>query len=196
VCQRLLLIIRSDCSEQLQVDLTGSPIEISAAGSGASGRFHRGPTNGRYRRNCVVAVRSGRGPLTEPSTATHSSRPELLFMPHRRPQSAAISALAASWEEKQGEVTRRPAGSANGCIRLVGMRGHGFASAARLLIEVVRMSVYLARNARTLLRVLQLGGEIKYLSPGEIAARNRGYSPYSAETWHTWEYSKTDIWSG
>jgi HCOMODA/2-hydroxy-3-carboxy-muconic semialdehyde decarboxylase len=68
------------------------------------------------------------------------------------------------------------------------MRGHGFASAARSLIEVVRMSVYLARNARTLLRALQLGGEIKYLSAGEIAARNRGYSPYSVETWRTWEY--------
>jgi len=68
------------------------------------------------------------------------------------------------------------------------MRGHGFASAARSLIEVVRMSVYLARNARTLLRALQLGGEVKYLSPGEIDARNRGYSPYSVETWRTWEY--------
>jgi ribulose-5-phosphate 4-epimerase/fuculose-1-phosphate aldolase len=68
------------------------------------------------------------------------------------------------------------------------MRGHGFASAARSLIEVVRMSVYLTRNARTQLRALQLGGEIKHLSPGEIAARNRGYSPYSVETWRTWEY--------
>jgi hypothetical protein len=27
----------------------------------------------------------------------------------------------------------------------------------------------------------QLGGEIKYLSQGEIEARNRGYSPYSVE---------------
>jgi ribulose-5-phosphate 4-epimerase/fuculose-1-phosphate aldolase len=68
------------------------------------------------------------------------------------------------------------------------MRGHGFASAARSLIEVVRMSVYLPRNARALMRAKQLGGEIKYLSEGEIAARNRGYSPYSTETWRTWEY--------
>jgi ribulose-5-phosphate 4-epimerase/fuculose-1-phosphate aldolase len=68
------------------------------------------------------------------------------------------------------------------------MRGHGFASAARSLIEVVRLSVYLPRNARALMRARQLGGEIKYLSDGEIAARNRGYSPYSAETWRTWEY--------
>ena len=68
------------------------------------------------------------------------------------------------------------------------MRGHGFASAARSLIEVVRLSVYLPRNARALMRAKQLGGEIKYLSQGEIDARNRGYSPYSTETWRTWEY--------
>jgi ribulose-5-phosphate 4-epimerase/fuculose-1-phosphate aldolase len=68
------------------------------------------------------------------------------------------------------------------------MRGHGFASAARSLIEVVRMSVYLPRNARALMRAKQLGGRIKYLSQGEIDARNRGYSPYSTETWRAWEY--------
>src|SRR6267154_3803539 len=68
------------------------------------------------------------------------------------------------------------------------MRGHGFASAARSLIEVVRLSVYLPRNARALMRARQLGDEIKYLSQGEIEARNRGYSPYSVETWRTWEY--------
>src|SRR5436190_2714203 len=71
------------------------------------------------------------------------------------------------------------------------MRGHGFASAARSLIEVVRISVYLPRNARALLRAKQLGGEIKYLAQGEIDARNRGYSPYSTETWRAWEYWPT-----
>ena len=68
------------------------------------------------------------------------------------------------------------------------MRGHGFAAAARSLIEVVRMSVYLPRNARALMRAKQLGGDVKYLSQGEIDARNRGYSPYSVETWRAWEY--------
>jgi ribulose-5-phosphate 4-epimerase/fuculose-1-phosphate aldolase len=68
------------------------------------------------------------------------------------------------------------------------MRGHGFAAAARSLIEVVRLSVYLPRNARALMHSRLLGGEIRYLSPGEIAARNRGYSPYSVETWRSWEY--------
>jgi ribulose-5-phosphate 4-epimerase/fuculose-1-phosphate aldolase len=68
------------------------------------------------------------------------------------------------------------------------MRGHGFASAARSLIEVVRLSVYLPRNARALMRAKMLGGKIKYLSKGEIDARNKGYSPYSTETWRAWEY--------
>jgi HCOMODA/2-hydroxy-3-carboxy-muconic semialdehyde decarboxylase len=68
------------------------------------------------------------------------------------------------------------------------MRGHGFAAAARSLIEVVRMSVYLPRNARALYRARQLGGEVKYLHQGEIDARNRGYSPYSVETWRAWHY--------
>ena len=68
------------------------------------------------------------------------------------------------------------------------MRGHGFAAAGRSLIEVVRLSVYLPRNARILMRAMQLGGEIKYLSVGEIEARNRGYRPYSPETWRAWEY--------
>jgi ribulose-5-phosphate 4-epimerase/fuculose-1-phosphate aldolase len=68
------------------------------------------------------------------------------------------------------------------------MRGHGFASAGRSLIEVVRMSVYLPRNARAQMRAVQLGGDITYLSKGEIAARAAGYSPYSTETWRAWEY--------
>jgi HCOMODA/2-hydroxy-3-carboxy-muconic semialdehyde decarboxylase len=68
------------------------------------------------------------------------------------------------------------------------MRGHGFVAAARSLIEVVRMSVYVPRNARALMGAVRLGGEIKPLSDGEIAARNAGYKPYSPETWRAWEY--------
>lgn len=69
------------------------------------------------------------------------------------------------------------------------MRGHGFAAAARSLIEVVRVSVFLPRNARALTTALLLGGEIKPLSAGEIASRNQNaYSPYSPATWRAWEY--------
>jgi ribulose-5-phosphate 4-epimerase/fuculose-1-phosphate aldolase len=67
------------------------------------------------------------------------------------------------------------------------MRGHGFVAAARSLIEVVRMSVYVPRNARVQMAAMQLG-TLKPLSPGEIAARNAGYKPHSPETRRAWEY--------
>ena len=68
------------------------------------------------------------------------------------------------------------------------MRGHGFAAAARSLIEVVRMSVYLPKNARALMRAKQLGGPVKYMSPGEVAAWTSRSSPYSSDSWRAWEY--------
>lgn len=70
------------------------------------------------------------------------------------------------------------------------MRGHGFVAAARSLIEVVRMSVYVPRNARVQMAAMQLGA-VKPLSRGEIAARNAGYKPNSPETWRAWEYWAT-----
>jgi HCOMODA/2-hydroxy-3-carboxy-muconic semialdehyde decarboxylase len=85
---------------------------------------------------------------------------------------------------EQGQDLAKCLGSNNVAL----MRGHGFAAAARSLIEVVRMSVYLPRNARALWRAKQLGGSIAYLRQGEIDARNRGYSPYSVETWRAWHY--------
>src|SRR3954465_4827603 len=88
---------------------------------------------------------------------------------------------------EQGQDLAKSLGSNNVAL----MRGHGFAAAARSLIEVVRMSVYLPRNARALWRAKQLGGYVKYLSQGEIDARNRGYSPYSVETWRAWHYWAT-----
>src|ERR1700722_11100703 len=68
------------------------------------------------------------------------------------------------------------------------MRGHGFSAAARSLIEVVRMAVYVPRNARAQLNALRLSNEIKPLHDGEIAARNAGYKPYSLETRRAWRY--------
>ena len=69
------------------------------------------------------------------------------------------------------------------------MRGHGFAAAARSLIDVVRMSVYLPRNARVQHKAMQLG-ELKPLSSGEIQARaaGSGYKPQSPETQRAWQY--------
>jgi len=67
------------------------------------------------------------------------------------------------------------------------MRGHGFAAGARSLIDVVRMSVYLPRNARVQQRAMQLG-EVKPLSQGEIESRLAGYQPQSPETQRAWRY--------
>ena len=67
------------------------------------------------------------------------------------------------------------------------MRGHGFVAAARSIIEAVRMSVYVPRNARVQMAAMQLGA-VKPLSRGEIEARNAGYKPHSPETWRAWEY--------
>jgi HCOMODA/2-hydroxy-3-carboxy-muconic semialdehyde decarboxylase len=67
------------------------------------------------------------------------------------------------------------------------MRGHGFAAAARSLIDVVRMSVYLPRNARVQFKAMQMG-ELKPLSAGEIEARVTGYKPQSPETQRAWQY--------
>jgi HCOMODA/2-hydroxy-3-carboxy-muconic semialdehyde decarboxylase len=69
------------------------------------------------------------------------------------------------------------------------MRGHGFVAAARSLIEVVRLSVYVPRNARVLTTALLLGGGVKSLTQGEIDGRNQAaYGPYSPATWRAWEY--------
>jgi HCOMODA/2-hydroxy-3-carboxy-muconic semialdehyde decarboxylase len=76
----------------------------------------------------------------------------------------------------------------NGRVAL--MRGHGFAAAAPSLIDVVRLSVYLPRNARVQINAMRLG-EFKPLSAGEIGERSGGgqvYGPQSQTTWRAWEY--------
>ena len=83
----------------------------------------------------------------------------------------------------QGRDLARCLGNNN----VVLMRGHGFAAAARSLIEVVRISVCLPRNARVQLAAMRIG-KYKPLSDGEIAARAAGYKPYSVQTWRAWEY--------
>ena len=77
------------------------------------------------------------------------------------------------------------------------MRGHGFSAAGRSIVDVVRISIYLARNATALTTTLMLGGEIKSLSLGEIAARNSAkYGPQSVATWRAWEYWATKCGCG
>jgi ribulose-5-phosphate 4-epimerase/fuculose-1-phosphate aldolase len=67
------------------------------------------------------------------------------------------------------------------------MRGHGFAAGARSIIDVVRLAVYLPRNARVQLAAMQMG-KYKPLSDGELAVRAGSYKTYSAQTWRAWQY--------
>jgi len=83
----------------------------------------------------------------------------------------------------QGRDLARRLGAHNVAL----MRGHGFAAAARSLIDVVRMSVYLPRNARVQYKAMQMG-KVTPLSRGEIEARTSGYQPQSPETQRAWQY--------
>ncbi len=51
------------------------------------------------------------------------------------------------------------------------MRGHGFTAAGRTLGEVLKISIYLPANAKAQKEAIALGGGVKYLNAGEIAAR-------------------------
>jgi HCOMODA/2-hydroxy-3-carboxy-muconic semialdehyde decarboxylase len=66
------------------------------------------------------------------------------------------------------------------------MRGHGFAAAGRSLLEVVRIAVYLPRNAKIFMQARQLG-RVKALSRGEIDIRATT-RPDAPEMWRAWEY--------
>ena len=73
-----------------------------------------------------------------------------------------------------------------GDTRVVLMRGHGFAAAAPSLLDVVRLTVYLPKNARVQRKAAQLGG-FKPLSPGERAGRRAARADVP-ESYRAWEY--------
>ena len=70
------------------------------------------------------------------------------------------------------------------------MAAHGMAAAAGSLIEVVRIAVYLARNARVQLAAMHTGKPLRYLSRGELGARAEGayFSRDSHGIYRGWEY--------
>lgn len=84
----------------------------------------------------------------------------------------------------QGRDLARALG--NGRIAL--MRSHGFIGAGRTLNDLVRLSVFVPRNARVLIAALRLGGGIKELHPGEMAARLAidPESPAMRRGWELW----------
>lgn len=71
--------------------------------------------------------------------------------------------------------------------RLALMRGHGFVCVGRTINDLVRLSVYIPRNARVLLAAMQMG-KYKALSRGEIEARLKldPESPIARRGWEYW----------
>jgi ribulose-5-phosphate 4-epimerase/fuculose-1-phosphate aldolase len=67
------------------------------------------------------------------------------------------------------------------------MRGHGFSAAARTLVEVARLAIYLPVNARVMSEAIRLGGDIKALSDDEVAL-NAALDPRSPAIQRGWEY--------
>jgi hypothetical protein len=67
------------------------------------------------------------------------------------------------------------------------LRGHGFVSVDVNLIGLVRLAIFLPRNARVLFAATNLGRPIKELKTGEIAARLR-LDPASPSMRRSWEY--------
>jgi ribulose-5-phosphate 4-epimerase/fuculose-1-phosphate aldolase len=80
----------------------------------------------------------------------------------------------------------RDLASCLGDDRVVLMRGHGFAAAGRSLPEVVKISVYMPRNAQILQDAMRLG-EVKGLSRGEIEIRST-VKPDAPDMRRAWEY--------
>jgi HCOMODA/2-hydroxy-3-carboxy-muconic semialdehyde decarboxylase len=70
--------------------------------------------------------------------------------------------------------------------RMALMRGHGFVSVGRTINDLVRLAVYIPRNARVQLTAMQIG-EYKSLSRGEVEARLK-LDPEAPGMKRGWEY--------
>jgi len=70
--------------------------------------------------------------------------------------------------------------------KVILMRGHGFTAAGRSLIEVVKVAIYLPKNAQIQLHASNLG-KFKSLSKGEISIRSR-VEPNAPQMVRAWEY--------
>lgn len=76
------------------------------------------------------------------------------------------------------------------CNRMALMRGHGFVCVGRTINDLVRLAVYIPRNARTQFAAMQMG-EYKALSRGEIEAR-LALDPEAPAMKRGWEYWATE----
>jgi ribulose-5-phosphate 4-epimerase/fuculose-1-phosphate aldolase len=72
-----------------------------------------------------------------------------------------------------------------GANRVVLMRGHGAAVAGTSIEDTVHTSVHLKINAQIQTEAMRMGGDIAYLSEGEIAAMQKSSAGH-ARAWEYW----------
>lgn len=122
-----------------------------------------------------------------------------------RPVIGAASTIGATvpvWDirEKFGDRTNllvhemdhgRDLAGSLGANAVILMRGHGFAAARPSLVGVVRLCIFLQRNARVQLAAKLLGGAVIPLSPGEIEEKTTTNLSSERPEYRGWEYWAT-----
>jgi ribulose-5-phosphate 4-epimerase/fuculose-1-phosphate aldolase len=88
--------------------------------------------------------------------------------------------------KEQGQEMARTLGNR----RVLLLRGHGMVAAGRSAMQLVRIARSLLTNAEMYLDALRLGGPLKEMTPGELAARDRtvGHDDTAASTLRGWDY--------
>ncbi len=80
----------------------------------------------------------------------------------------------------------RDMASCMGDQKSVLMRGHGFTTTGRSLVEAVKAAIYMPENARVLMQAMQMG-KVSALTQGEIEIRSQ-VAPDSPQMQRAWEY--------
>jgi ribulose-5-phosphate 4-epimerase/fuculose-1-phosphate aldolase len=134
----------------------------------------------------------------------HNHCPEILpFAITKTPMRAAVNAarsigqMAPVWDirdrfgDTDGLVTTNEQGDdlakTLGQNRVVIMRGHGCAVASTSIPAVVQMSIGVQINAKAIVAGKLLGGEITYMTPGEVSAPQAGAAAVRGFD-RAWEY--------
>ena len=68
------------------------------------------------------------------------------------------------------------------------MRGHGFVAARPSLMAVVRLAIFMPRNARVQMNAMRMGGDFDALSEGEIEVKGQTYGGDADSMYRGWEY--------
>jgi ribulose-5-phosphate 4-epimerase/fuculose-1-phosphate aldolase len=176
-----------ECADIMEFDLDSEPL----GGDGRQPYFERFIHGAIYeaRPDVHAVVHSHADDVLPFSITSTPLRPVILT-------ASAIGAHIPVWDisDQFGETNLQVVNMLQGrdlarCLgsnRVVLMRGHGFSATGRSLIEVVKISVYMPRNARVLLEAMRLG-KVKGLSRGEIEIRS-AVKPDAPDMRRAWEY--------